>query len=453
VGVAENPLRIARDAERVWSEGEQRTKKRGIGDAASVFPASRSPSSLFFPPMKPSRADSGVSPVPREFQSAFRARYMSGMTILVTNVLVWYDSVHMKSIRKKVIMVDDNIINLTLGKSILSHHYDIYTAPSGEKLFKLLEAVKPDILLLDIEMPDMNGYEVIKRLKAFRETAHIPVVFLTIRNDNNSELEGLNLGAVDYITKPFSPALLLKRIEMHLLLESQKNTLKIYNKELETLVLKKTETILGMQNSMFNTVVDLIEFRDASNKGHLQRTYQYLTLLVRAMQESGIYHEEIAAWNDVETVLKSSQLHDIGKISISTDILLKAGKLTEAEFEEMKKHTVYGVEIIGKLEEDAPGYEFFKYAKLFAGTHHERWDGKGYPYGLQGEAIPVQGRLMAIADVYDALVSKRLYNAMQSHQEVVRCIKEGRGTQFDPELTDLFLTIADGFEKVLEKEL
>jgi putative two-component system response regulator len=347
-------------------------------------------------------------------------------------------------------MVDDNIINLTLGKSILSQQYEMFTAPSGEKLFKLLEVVKPDILLLDIEMPEMNGYEVIKRLKAFKETANIPVIFLTIRNDNNSELEGLNFGAVDYITKPFSPALLLKRIEIHLLLESQKNTLRIYNKELETLVLKKTETIFGMQNSMFNTVIDLIEFRDAVQKGHLKRTYQYLKVLVGAMQESGFYHEEIAEWNDVETVLKSSQLHDIGKISISDAILLKAGKLNEAEFEEMKKHTVYGVEIIEKLEEDAPDYEFFKYAKLFAGTHHERWDGDGYPYGLVGEAIPIQGRLMAIADVYDALVSKRLYNVQQSHDDVVECIKDGKGTQFDPELVDLFVSVSGDFKRILE---
>jgi putative two-component system response regulator len=359
----------------------------------------------------------------------------------------------MKAIRKKVIMVDDNIINLTLGKSILSQQYDIFTAPSAEKLFKLLEMVKPDILLLDIEMPDMNGYEVIKRLKAVKETANIPVIFLTIRNDNSSELEGLTLGAVDYITKPFSPTLLLKRIEMHLLLESQKNTLRVYNKELERLVVKKTETIFSMQNAMLNTVIDLIEFRNVSNKGHLRRTYHYLKILAEAMLESGLYHEETMKWDDLETMIQSSQLHDIGKISVSESILLKAGKLTGAEFEEMKKHTVYGVEIIEKLEEDAPDYEFFKYAKLFAGTHHERWDGAGYPYGLAREAIPIQGRLMAIADVYDALVSQRPYNLQrQSHGEVVRCIKDGGGTQFDPELIDLFLVVSDDFKTVLEKE-
>lgn len=370
---------------------------------------------------------------------------------LVSNFRMCYNTI-MKAIRKKVIMVDDNIINLTLGKSILSQHYDIFTAPSAEKLFKLLEMVKADILLLDIEMPDMNGYEVIKRLKVFKETANIPVIFLTIRNDNNSELEGLNLGAVDYITKPFSPALLLKRIEMHLLLESQKNTLKVYNKELERLVLKKTETILGMQNSMFNTVIDLIEFRNVSNKGHLKRTYHYLKILVEAMLESGLYHEETARWDDIETMIQSSQLHDIGKISVSDAILLKAGKLTGVEFEEMKKHTIYGVEIIEKLEEDAPDYEFLKYAKLFAGTHHEKWDGTGYPYGLACESIPIQGRLMAIADVYDALVSQRPYNIQrQSHDEVVRCVKDGRGTQFDPELIDLFLIVSDDFKTILEK--
>jgi putative two-component system response regulator len=315
----------------------------------------------------------------------------------------------------------------------------------------LLEKIKPELLILDIEMPEMNGYEVIKQLKLQKEYSDIPVIFLTIRNDNNSELEGLNMGAVDYITKPFSPALLLKRIEIHLLLQNQKNALKNYTEDLEKLVLKKTEKILGMQNSMFNTVVDLIEFRNVSNKGHLKRTYYYLKILVDIMVKNNIYQKEIELWDDIETALKSSQFHDIGKISISDDILLKPGKLTDAEFEEMKKHTVYGVEIIEKLEEDAPDYEFLKHAKLFAGTHHERWDGKGYPYGLASEAIPLQGRLMAIADVYDALVSRRPYNVRQAHQEVVQCIKAGKGSQFDPLLTELFLSASDEFGKILEQ--
>jgi putative two-component system response regulator len=358
----------------------------------------------------------------------------------------------MNGARKKLIMIDDNIINLTLGKSILSQQYDIFTVPSGEKLFKLLEKIIPDLLLLDIEMPEMDGYEVMKRLKAKKETAEIPVIFLTIRNDTSSELDGLSLGAVDYITKPFSPPLLLKRIELHLLIEAQKAELKSYAIGLEEMVEKKTKIILDMQSSALNfinlTVIDLVEFRDITNRGHLERTAQYLRILVEALMNHDApkkYREEAAAW-DIKFMLQSSRLHDIGKISIRDSILLKPGKLTDEEFEEMKKHTIYGVQIISKLEQDAPNNEFLKHAKVFAGTHHERWDGKGYPYGLSGEAIPLQGRLMAIADVYDAIVSQRPYSTTQDCEEAARCIIIGRDTQFDPVLTDIFASVANQFE-------
>jgi putative two-component system response regulator len=352
--------------------------------------------------------------------------------------------------RKKIIMIDDNIINLTLGKSILAQQYDIFTVPSGEKLFKLLEKITPDLLLLDIEMPEMNGYEVIKQLKAKKETAQIPIIFLTIRNDTTSELEGLTLGAVDYITKPFSPPLLLKRIELHLLIEAQKTELKSYATSLEEMVEKKTKIILDMQSSALNTVIDLVEFRDITNRGHLERTAQYLCILVEALMNHDApekYREEVASW-DIKFMLQSSQLHDIGKISICDSILLKPGKLTDEEFEEMKKHTIYGVQIIEKLEQDAPSNEFLKHAKVFAGTHHERWDGKGYPYGLSGEAIPLQGRLMAIADVYDAIISQRSYNITQGHREATQCIINGSDTQFDPVLTDVFISVANKFEEI-----
>jgi putative two-component system response regulator len=346
-------------------------------------------------------------------------------------------------------MVDDNIINLTLGKSILSQQYDLFTVPSGEKFFKLLEKVTPDIILLDIEMPEMSGYDIIKRLKTDKKTADIPVIFLTVRNDNNSELEGLNMGAVDYIVKPFSPALLLKRIEIHLLLESQKKELLLYNRELEQLVDKKTNTILAMRHSTLNMIVDLVEFRDMGNKGHLERTYQYLDILVKNMIQRNVYWDDLKTWN-IGVMLQSSQLHDIGKISIRDAILLKPSRLTDEEFEEMKKHTVYGVQIIEKLEKDYVDSDFLIYAKLFAGSHHERWDGNGYPKKLAGEAIPLQGRLMAIADVYDSLTSYRPYNTVQKHEDAVQYMKRGSGSQFDPILLELFLSVSGEFEKVLK---
>ncbi|MDR2095984.1 MAG: response regulator [Treponema sp.] len=349
--------------------------------------------------------------------------------------------------RKNIILVDDSITNLTVGKNILIEKYNIFTVPSGEKLFNILERVIPDLILLDIEMPEMDGYEVIKRLKASTRTAEIPVVFLTARNDTSSELEGLSLGAIDYISKPFSPPLLLKRIDLHLLLESQKRQLQDYNDNLQAMVLAKTQTILQMQNSLLNTVANLVENRDEITGGHIERTQNYLKILLDNLEKKGIYREEIGSW-DMEFLLQSAQLHDLGKISIKDSILLKPGKLDPEEFEEMKKHTIFGVRIIEEIEKTTPESSFLKHAKIFAGTHHEKWDGTGYPYGLKEDNIPLQGRLMAVADVYDALISVRPYKKSFSHEESIRIIKEGRGTQFDPVLTDLFLSVSDEFAAI-----
>ncbi|MDR0643561.1 MAG: response regulator [Treponema sp.] len=356
----------------------------------------------------------------------------------------------MYSKRKRIIIVDDNIINLTMCKSILANQYDIWTMSSGEKLFEILEKIIPDLILLDIEMPDMNGYEVMKKLKAMQKIADIPVIFLTIRNDTNSELEGLRLGAVDYIIKPFSPALLLKRIEIHILMEEQKNELKRYNNDLLQVIEKKSKAILDMQSFALSAVINLVEFRDVQNSGHLERTSHYIKILLDAMFEQKVYYEIITTW-DIETVLQSAMLHDIGKISIKDNILLKRNKLNESEFREMKKHTVQGVQIIEKIEQSSSESEFLAHAKLFAGYHHEKWNGTGYPNGLKGDEIPLEGRLMAIADVYDALISRRIYKEPQEHQEVVEVIKSGRGTQFDPFLTDIFLSVADKFEEPYKK--
>jgi putative two-component system response regulator len=350
----------------------------------------------------------------------------------------------MESQRKKIVLVDDNITILTMGNFILNEKYDIFTVPSGEKLFKLLEKVLPDLILLDIEMPEMNGYEVIKLLKADKHVAGIPVIFLTAKNDMGSELEGLTLGAIDYLSKPFSPPLLLKRIELHLLVEDQKKELQDFNNNLQEMVQKKTKTVLDMQNSILKTVAELVEQRDNITGGHVDRTRKYLEFLLTAMTQQGMYLEGIQDW-DQEFLLQSSQLHDLGKISIKDNILLKPGKLTDEEFEEMKNHTVFGVQIIDEIEKHTPENSFLKHAKIFAGTHHEKWNGTGYPDGLAGEDIPLQGRLMAIADVYDALVSSRPYKKAFTHEEATKIILEGRGSHFDPVLTDLFASVADKF--------
>jgi putative two-component system response regulator len=353
----------------------------------------------------------------------------------------------------KIILVDDNPSNLRTGKNVLSENYEVYTAPSAVKLFEILKDIKPAMILLDIEMPQMNGYEAIKILKDNESTRDIPVIFLTGKADTENEFTGLDLGAIDYITKPFMPLLLLKRIEVHLLVEAQKKTLeaqqkelKNFNDNLQKMVDEKTKTVLELQDAILKTVADLVESRDDITGGHIERTQRGVGLLIEGLRDHPVYGRKIEGW-DIKLLLQSSQLHDVGKIAISDRILQKPGKLTNEEFEEMKKHAAFGVQIIEKIEASTTASDFLKYAKIFAGTHHEKWDGSGYPDGLAGEDIPLQGRIMALADVYDALVSERPYKKAFSHAEAVKIIRDGKGTQFDPVLTDFFVEIMESDKK------
>jgi putative two-component system response regulator len=358
----------------------------------------------------------------------------------------------MKGEEKTIFLVDDDSTTLMSGMNVLSTRYSVFTAPSAKKMFSLLEKHRPDLILLDIEMPEMNGYEAIKILKLNPETSTIPVIFLTGRNDAESELEGLNMGALDYISKPFVPRLLLKRIEVHLLVETQRRTLeqqreelRYFNVNLQQMVEEKTKTVVELQDAILKTVVDLVESRDDITGGHVERTKRWVGILIDVLRTHPHYRSDIEEW-DIKLVLQSSQLHDVGKVAISDNILKKPGPLTVEEFEEMKKHVIIGVQIMKRIEATAKTSDFLKYATIFAGTHHERWDGSGYPNGLKGEAIPLQGRIMAVADVYDALTSERPYKKALPHEEAVRIITEGRGTQFDPILTDLFIGAADLFK-------
>lgn len=357
---------------------------------------------------------------------------------------------------KKIILTDDQITNLTIGRDVLSGKYEVFTVPSGEKLLMLLGKVIPDMILLDIEMPGMNGYDAIKAIKSNPETEHIPVIFLTARSDSGSELEGLTLGAIDYISKPFSPPLLLKRIEVHLLveeqkklLEKQKNELQNYNDNLEEMVRKKTKMVFELQGAIMETMAELVECRDDVTGGHIGRTQRYLKILIDEMLEQRLYYDEASLWN-VEQLVLSAQLHDVGKIAVRDNILCKPGKLTEEEFDEMKKHAAFGGKVIEKIQKKTSDQEFLEYAKILTVYHHEKWDGTGYPYALAGEDIPLPARLMAIVDVYDALVSERPYKQPFSHEKAVEIIADGKGTQFDPNLVELFLSIADRMNKAEE---
>ena len=350
--------------------------------------------------------------------------------------------------QKKIIMVDDDRTNLTIVRNALIDRYEIFTVSSGEKLFGLLEKMKPDLILLDIEMPEMNGYEVIRKLKGSEHTVDIPVIFLSAMNDPENELEGLNLGAVDYIFKPFSRELLLKRIELHLLLEAQKLELKRYSSSLEEIVFEKTQTVLELKNAVLKTVAELVEYRDNVTGGHIERTQNYLRLLVNLLLKNGVYAKELSSW-DIDLFVTSSQLHDVGKISIKDSILLKPGRLTVEEFDEIKKHAAFGKEIIERIESNTRENAFLTHAKILAASHHEKWDGTGYPLGIKGEDIPLQGRLMAIVDVYDALTSHRPYKEAFTHKESIEIIKNELGRHFDPLVGEIFIRHEKEFERLM----
>ena len=345
----------------------------------------------------------------------------------------------MDSKRETIILVDDNVTNLTIGMNSLGNDYNVFTAPSGEKLFTVLKRVTPDLILLDIEMPEMDGYEVIQILKSSDSTSSIPVIFLTSKIDPASEIKGIDLGAVDYITKPFSQELLFKRVELHLLIERQKRELLSYSRGLESEVNQKARAVVELQNAILMTVAELVEYRDSVTGGHIERTRRYLGLLIKLALDNGIYTDELEQW-DIDLVVMSSQLHDVGKVSIKDDILLKPGKLTDEEFVEIRKHAIIGAEIIRRIEGSTSESAFLKHAEVLAESHHEKWDGTGYPFGIKSESIPLEGRLMAIVDVYDALTNDRPYKKAYTHDEAVSIIRDGSGRHFDPLLCEVFLT-------------
>ncbi|MDR2491992.1 MAG: response regulator [Coriobacteriales bacterium] len=355
----------------------------------------------------------------------------------------------MSDIRNKVLLVDDNLTNLSMGKNILKNIYEVYTVSSAQRMFSLLEKIQPDLILLDIEMPEMNGYEAIKKLKSDSHFADIPVIFVTARSDEGSEMEGLSLGAIDYIYKPFSGALIIQRIKNHLITVEQRKTLERYNHNLESAVREKSEQVHELKNTVITSIAEMVESRDNVTGNHIMRTQAYLKLLLDELVEQGIYSDVTRGWN-FDFLFTAAQLHDVGKISISDTILNKPDRLTAEEFEIMKTHALLGVKIINSIEGNTREHEFLRHAKTIAGTHHEKWDGTGYPYGLKGREIPLEGRLMAIADVYDALISVRPYKEALPIPEAERIIVEGAGSHFDPVLVGVFQTVASRFAHIAQ---
>ena len=347
----------------------------------------------------------------------------------------------------KIIVVDDNLVNLTILENILKRRYEAYPVSSAEKMFRLLARVQADLILMDVDMPELSGYDAARLLKNDPAYTDIPLIFVTALRSEQNELEGLALGAVDYIYKPFVAPLLMRRVETHLDLADHKRELQDLNASIQKKLASKIEEVFALQNAILNIVAGMVESRDDTTGGHIYRIQTYLKCLIDALIDGNEYSAEVCSW-DMRFLLPSSQLHDLGKITISDTILNKPGKLTNEEYAIMQTHVQTGVEAICHMEKKTQDSSFLRYAKTFAGAHHEKWDGSGYPNGLRGAEIPLEGRLMAIADVYDALVSPRPYKEPFAPKEAAKIIGESSGTQFDPKLIRVFDTVAGQFAEI-----
>ena len=349
-------------------------------------------------------------------------------------------------IKKKILMVDDVSLNHATARDVLEDTYDLYEASSGTEAFEKLKEVTPDLILLDVVMPDMNGMEVLRKLKSIPAYAEIPVIFLTADTSPEAEVEGFKLGIVDYITKPFVPMVMKKRIETQIELSQ-------YKRNLEESVEKKIEEMEQMYDLVTVSFAGLVESRDGVTGVHLKNTSIYFSAFISHLKTMAKYKEYLPP-SVVKKACRCAPLHDVGKIAIRDSVLQKPASLSADEFENMKLHAVIGGELFDYLESRIPDSEFAHIASQIAKSHHERWDGKGYPNGLKGEEIPLLARIMAIVDVYDAMTSKRPYKEPISHEKTMAFIAANSGTQFDPGLVNEFLNISNVIKECLDtKEL
>ena len=348
-----------------------------------------------------------------------------------------------------ILVVDDTPDNLSLMHGLLKDHYTVKGANNGERAIKIAGGeTSPDLILLDIMMPGIDGYEVCRRLKADEKTRDIPVIFLTAKSDMEDEEQGLELGAVDYITKPVSPPILLARVRTQLALKASADFLRDKNEFLEAEVTKRTREVMAIQDVTILAMASLAETRDSDTGNHIRRTQHYVKSLAWKLSTHPRFSAYLTPTN-ITTLFKSAPLHDIGKVGIPDRILLKPGKLTPEEFEIMKTHTTLGRDAISHAEHDlGMDVAFLTMAKEIAYSHQEKWDGSGYPQGLSGDRIPISARLMAVADVYDALISRRIYKQPMSHADAVQIIKQSSGRHFDPDVVEAFIAIEDHFQAI-----
>ena len=354
-----------------------------------------------------------------------------------------------KADRPVVLVVDDTPDNLALMSGLLKDLYRVKLANSGERALVIAATdPSPDLILLDIMMPGIDGYEVCARLKSNPSTQHIPVIFLTAKSEIEDERKGLELGAVDYITKPVSPPIVMARVKAQLELKAAADFLRDKNTYLEQEVARRTQEVSAIQDVTIMVMASLAETRDTETGNHIRRTQNYVRILAIQLKE----HPRFAAFlteRNIQMLYKSAPLHDIGKVGIPDRILLKPGKLTPEEFEIMKTHTILGRDAIDHAEGMlGMPVDFLNMAKEIALSHQEKWDGSGYPQGLKGDDIPISARLMAVADVYDALISRRVYKEPMPHDQAVEIIRQGRGQHFDPDVADAFLASGDAFHEI-----
>ncbi|WP_290619648.1 HD domain-containing phosphohydrolase [Immundisolibacter sp.] len=359
----------------------------------------------------------------------------------------------------RILIVDDQPDNLLILEDLLGRHYTVHAACDGEEaLTRLADGDRPDLMLLDVVMPGMDGFEVCRRVKASPGLRDMPVLLLTSLDSAADEEYGLSLGADDFIHKPYSPPVVLARVNNHLKLARASRQLRDRNEDLERLVAERTREILrqseqlirskqeviASQGATITALCSLTEVRDNETGGHIRRTQHYVRVLAERLRDHPRFRHEL---NDetIDMMFRSAPLHDVGKVAIPDAILLKQGKLTPAEWEIMKRHPTHGRDAIAQaeLELGDQGGSFLRFAREIAHCHHEKWDGSGYPQGLAGDDIPISARLMAAADVYDALMSRRTYKEAYSHERAMEMIQAERGRHFDPDVVDALQGLAE----------
>jgi putative two-component system response regulator len=354
--------------------------------------------------------------------------------------------------RKCILIIDDSPENISIAANVLRDSYRTKVATNGFRALLLAEGEdKPDLILLDIVMADMDGYEVCRRLKANPATENIPVIFLTTQSSVEEEARGFELGAVDYIHKPFSPPIMRARVRAHLLAKEAQDFLHQQNEILEQRVQQRTHELSIIQDVSIAAMASLAETRDNETGNHIRRTQHYVKALAMALKDHPRFRDTLTP-DTIELLFKSAPLHDIGKVGIPDAILLKPGRLSADEFEIMKRHPTLGREAIAAAQAGLDfEVSFLRFAMEIAEAHQEKWDGSGYPLGIGGDDIPISARLMAVADVYDALISRRVYKDPMSHAKAAEVIIAGSGRHFDPDIVDAFINIADDFQIISQR--